>query len=216
MSQKVSAALAVLLLLGAVPAALAADEQPSASPAITVQATLDPNATQSIKAPLVGLSLSFPASWRVSLPEGTRVSEITTAEGEPIMATTAILANGSGGQWCDVDAYLSMVAPLEQHAYAYAAYLQKVFSSIPMVVTKTELPSGPAFRIEIFDDQTGRLRSLYLFDGLPAEDGSFDRFLLTCTTPAGADALGQAIAESAVLFEPAMVEAPSVPPPADE
>jgi len=216
MSQKFTALLATLLLLGAAPAALAADGEPSASPAIMVQATLDPDATQSIEAPLVGLSLSFPASWRVSLPEGTRVSEITTAEGEPIMATTAILANGSGGQWCDVDAYLDLVAPLEQHAYAYAAYLQQVYTSIPMVVTKTELPAGPAFRIEIFDQQTGRLRSFYLFDGLPAADGSFDRFLLTCTTPAGADALGQAIAESAVLSEPTRAEVPSVPPPASE
>lgn len=39
-----------------------------------------------------------------------------------------------------------------------------------MLVTETELPAGPAFRIDSFDPGLGRQWAMYLFDG-PAEEG---------------------------------------------
>lgn len=92
-------------------------------------------------------------------PEGERVSALTTADGEPVMETTVVLANGGDGVWCDVDAYLDLEAPLEGHAYTYVNYLQQNESAdTAMVVVETEIAAGPAFRIELFDQATGRGR----------------------------------------------------------
>ncbi len=146
--------------------------------------------------------MTFPTDWQVSLPSGTRESPIQTPEGEPIYATTAILANG-GGRWCDIDVYLDMTAPLDQHAYAYAGYLQQINgANTPMVVIETELPVGPAFRIEVFDQARARLRAMYLFDGPVADDGTFDRYLFTCAAPSDSPPFWEAMADSGEVFEP--------------
>jgi len=200
MRRTIPSALAVLLTLSSAPA-LAQDAEEAAVESPPAEAQ-----TQEAYALQVGLTISFPAGWRVSLPEGERVSALTTPEGEPIMETTAVLANGGDAGLCDVDVYLDMTAPLQDHAYAYAAYLQQSFGSVPMVVTETELPAGTAFRIEIVDEERARIRSLFLFDGVTAEDGSFDRFLLSCATPPDAEPIGQAIAETAIISEPVPAE----------
>ena len=133
---------------------------------------------------------SFPMA-RVSRPAGTRESEICSAYGEPVYVTTAVLANGGEGRWCDVDVYLDMIAPLDEHAHAYAAYLQRVHGAdVPMRLTETELPAGPAFAIEMLDLERARLRAMYLFDGPVAEDGTIDRFLLTCAAAPDAEPFG--------------------------
>lgn len=206
MDRTTMGATAALLMLWAVPGVVtAADESPAPSAAAIESPAAEP--VQQVVAPAVGLTMRFPAEWRVSQPEGIRQSELTTPEGEPIYVTTAILANGGGGRWCDVDVYLDMIAPLEQHAYAYAAYLQRTLGNVPMVVTEAALPVGPSYRIEAFDEERGRLRSMFLFDGPAGEDGSSDRFVLTCATPPDSEPIGLAIAGSAALSEPVPPEA---------
>ena len=196
MQRTIPATLAMALLLGATPV-LAADEEPTADTAVTQRA----------ESAALGFAIEFPADWRVSNPEGERVSAITDAEGEPVMETTAVLANGGGGTWCDVDAYLGLEAPLEEHAYAYVSYLQQNESSdAAMVVADEEIPAGPAFRIEIFDPTTGRIRGMYLFDGPAADDGSVNRFLLTCAAREVTEPFWETIAQSAEVFEPATAE----------
>lgn len=203
MRRTIPATVAILLTLSSAPAlAQEAEEAAAESPAAESE-------SQEVYAPSVGLSISFPADWRVGLPEGERVSALTSPDGEPILETTAVMANGGDAGLCDVDVYLDMSAPLRDHAYAYAAYLQQTFGSVPMVVTETELPAGNAYRIEIVDAERDRIRSLFLFDGVVAEDGSFDRFLLSCATPSAAEPIGQAVAETIAISAPAPVEEPA-------
>lgn len=203
MRRTIPATVAILLTLSSAPAlAQEAEEAAAESPAAESE-------SQEVYAPSVGLSISFPADWRVGLPEGERVSALTSPDGEPILETTAVMANGGDAGLCDVDVYLDMSAPLRDHAYAYAAYLQQTFGSVPMVVTETELPAGNAYRIEIVDAERDRIRSLFLFDGVAAEDGSFDRFLLSCATPSAAEPIGQAVAETIAISAPAPVEEPA-------
>lgn len=211
MRRSLPTVLAALLVLSAAPA-LAADEEASAAPTPAApQATLDPDATAAIEAPNVGLTLSFPAEWRLSLPEGERVSEITGPDGEPIMATTAIYAMGQGGQWCNVDVYFDAPASLQEHTFALASYLQQKLGKVPMVVTETDIPVGHAFRIEVLDTVTARIRTHYLFERAN-DDGTNDRFVLTCANPVDVEALGQAIAETAVFTDMVAAEEPSAAP----
>lgn len=212
MRRTIPATMAILLTLGSAPVLAQEAEDAAGSPAAASPAAESPAAqaeTQEVYAPAVGLTISFPAGWRVGLPEGERVSALTSPDGEPIMETTAVMANGGDAGLCDVDVYLDMTAPLRDHAYAYAAYLQQTFGSVPMVVTETELPAGNAYRIEIVDAERDRIRSLFLFDGVAAEDGSFDRFLLSCATPSAAEPIGQAVAETVVIDAPAAAEEPA-------
>ena len=196
MRRTIPATLALTLLLGAAPV-LATDEEP----------VPDASATQRAEVAQFGLAMELPADWRVSTPEGERVSALTNAAGEEVMETTVLYGNGGGGTWCDVDAYLAMDAPLEGHAYAYVQYLQQNESAdSAMVVAEAELPVGPAYRIEIFEPTTGRIRAMYLFDGPIDDDGTFERYLLTCASRQADVPFWEAIAESAEFFEPVPAE----------
>lgn len=196
MRRTLPAAMALLLTLGAAPV-LAQDAPESAAPESAAPVQLE-----RAEAPELGIAMAFPAGWRVSQPEGLRLSALTTAEGEPVMETTALYASG-GGSWCDVDAYFGLDASLEEHAYAYVSWLQRSEDAAArMVVVETEIPAGPAYRIEVFDPTTGRLRAMYLFDGAAAEDGTVNRFLFTCATREADDPFWEAIAETAEVFAP--------------
>ena len=187
--------LALSLVLGATPV-LAQDEE----------ATTDEATTQRTEVPALGFAMSLPADWRVSLPEGERVSALTDAEGEPVMETTLIYANAGGGTVCDVDAYLDMPAEsgLEAFAFQLVNYLQQNESSdAAMVVGEEELPVGPAYHIEIFNQESGRIRAIYLFDGPAREDGACERYLLTCAAREVGEPFWADIAESIEFFEPA-------------
>jgi hypothetical protein len=219
------AVMAAMLILGATPlTAIAADPsaEPSAEPSAV--STAEPSADAGgvdvselvrSEAPHVGLSMGFPGDWRISLPAGERLSAVTTADGGEIMETTAITANGTDA-WCNVDVYLSIDASLQEHAIAYANFLaQSAGAESQMVVLDHELPVGPSVRIEIFDPERGRTRSFFIFDGPAADDGTVNRFLLTCAAPADAGPFWVEIAESAEVFEPiAPVESPAVESPA--
>jgi hypothetical protein len=193
MRRTIPTTLALSLLLMTTPA-LAADE---ASPT--------DEASQRIEAPRLGIAMAFPAGWRVSAPVGDRVSALTRADDEPVMETTAFLANGGGGTWCDVDAYLDMIdAPLDEFAYSFVSYLQQNESAeSAMVVGDAEIASMPAYRIEIFNQSTGRLRGLYLFDSLTREDGTFERFVLDCATRDAETPFWETLVDSIELFPPA-------------
>ncbi len=195
MRRTIPTALAMTLFLGATPA-LAADETPAPDAA-----------TQRAESAELGFAVDVPADWHLSLLEGERISALTDAAGDPIMETTVMLANGGDGMWCDVDAYLDMTSALEEHAYAYVNYLQQSESAeAAMVVAETEIPAGPAYRIEIFDSSTGRIRGMYLFDGPPAEDGTFARYLLTCASRQADEPFWVTVAESVEFFEPVAAE----------
>lgn len=199
MRRTIPATLAMALILGATPA-LAADETPAPGAA-----------SQHAESVELGLAIDVPADWHLSMLEGERISAITDAAGEPVMETTVMLANGGDGTWCDVDAYLDMDSALDEHAYAYANYLQQNESAeAAMVVTETEIPAGPAYRIEIFDPSTGRIRGMYLFDGPPAEDGTFERYLLTCASRQADEPFWVSVAESVEFFEPVAAEGDAV------
>ncbi len=207
MPRTIPAVMAALLALSASPT-MAADTEAPATDAVAADETAVPEgAGQRLEAPDVGLSITFPDGWRVSRPAGTRESEIRSADGEPVYVTTAVLANGGDGRWCDIDVYLDMIAPLDEHAHAYAAYLQRVHgANLPMRLTEMELPAGPAFGIEMLDLERARVRATYLFDGPVAEDGTIDRFVLTCAAAPDTEPFWGAIAESAEVYASAAVE----------
>jgi hypothetical protein len=195
--------MAALLALSATPAMAQDAEDAVTESAESAELVLD----ERVEAPEVGLSMAFPEGWRVSHPQGTRVSAISGPEGEPVIETTAVLANGGGGTWCDVDIYFDMTTSLEQHAFAYSQYLQQIQSSdASMVVLESELPAGPSYRIEIFDPSSGLLRSMHLLDGPAKAEGVFDRYLLTCATTSDVGPFSVGIAESMELTEPVPAE----------
>ena len=198
MRRTIPAAMAAILALSATPVLAQDAEEASAEPT---------DATYELtEVPTAGLSLAFPDTWGTMLPEGTRVSAITTPEGEPIFETTAVLANG-GGAWCDVDVYFDMTATLEEHAYGYTKYLQEISSAdAQMIVVETKLPAGPSYRIEIFDPARERLLAMYLVDGPLTDDGTFDRYLLTCAAAGDSEPFWEAIAESMQLSAPVTEE----------
>lgn len=203
------AVMATLLALSATPALAQDAEEASAEPTDVTYEQFD--------APGAGISLLFPRDWRVSHIEGTRQSAITSAEGEPIMETTAVMANAGSGIWCDVDTYLDMTGTLEEHAFAYTSYLQQVNDAdTRMIVVESELPAGPAYRMEVFDPSRGRLLVMYLLDGPTTVDGTFDRYLLTCAARGDSDPFWEPIAESMELYAPITEEAASEAPVADE
>lgn len=194
MRRTIPAAMAAILALSATPVLAQEAEEASAEPA---DISFEP-----IDVPAAGLSLAFPDTWRTMLPEGTRVSAITTPQGEPVFETTAVLANGDGA-WCDVDVYLDMTATLEEHAYGYTKYLQEINSAdARMIVVETELTAGPSYRIEVFDPSRERLLAMYLVDGPLTDDGTFDRYLLTCAAAGDSEPFWEAIAESMQLSVP--------------
>ena len=196
MRRTTPAIMAALLALIATPAMAQDTEDASAAPAEPVELALD----QRVEAPEVGLSIAFPEDWRVSLLEGDRVSAISGPDGEPVIETTALLANGGDGTWCDVDIYFDMTTSLEQQAYAYTQYLQQIEASdASMVVVEAELPAGPSYRIEIFNPSSGVLRSMHLLDGPAKADDVFDRYLLTCATTSDVGPFSVDIAESIEL-----------------
>jgi len=71
-----------------------------------------------------------------------------------------------------------------------------------MVVAEEELPIGPAYRVEAFDQATGRIRGLYLFDGPAREDGTFERYVLTCAAREVGEPFWTDVANSVEFFEP--------------
>ncbi len=157
-----------------------------------------------------GIAMSFPADWNVRTPMASRVSEIQGGpDGEPVYVMTVFMANAGDGRWCDVDVYLDMPASLEEHAYAYASYLQTVNGpERAMLLTETELPAGPTFRIDSFDQALGRVWAMYLLDGPADESGAVDRYLLTCAADPDAEPFWEAVAESVELM-PAVVAEPA-------
>jgi|GEM_PF-25866 len=109
-----------------------------------------------------------------------------------------------------------MTASLDEHAHAYVGYLQRISGAdTPMIVTETRLAAGPAFHIELFDQARGRLRAMYLFDGPAADDGTFERYLLTCAAAPDAEPFWKLIAGSAEVFaaaEPGTAPSPEASP----
>lgn len=214
MRRTIPAMIVTLLILGATPvAAMGAEPSPSAAPATSpdadpsgsaepeVETGVDPAELVRAEVPTSGLAMGFPADWRVSMPEGERLSALTTADGDPVMETTALSASGPDA-WCNVDVYLAIDVPLIPHAVAYSEFLaQSAGAESMMNVVETELPVGPAVRMEIFDPERGRLRSFILFDGPTAEDGTVDRFLFSCAAPGESLPFWRTIAESAEVFE---------------
>lgn len=174
MRRSMAALAAALLLTSAAPVvATEGEEIPADEPPY-----------ERVDVPETGLSIAFPAGWRVLTPSGLRVSEIQDPEGGPVYVTTAVLGRGDGGRWCDVDVYLDMPAPLEEHAYAYARYLQQIHGpDFSMIVSESDLPAGPSFQLYGFDPVDVQVWAMYLLDG-PVEDGQVDRYLLTCVAEA--------------------------------
>ena len=179
----------------------------TAAPVLAQDAEENPESaeTQRAESALYGLGVEVPADWSVSYPEGERVSAITNAEGDEVMEATVLYANGGGGTWCDVDAYLRLGedAPLEGHAFAFVSYLQQNESSeAQMVVVETEVPAGPAYRIEIFEPNNGRLRSMYLFDGPAGADGLYNRYPFSCAPRDAPPPPSQANADTLAAIQP--------------
>lgn len=169
---------------------------------------------QRVAIPAVGVALTVPSDWSVLTPTGARVSEIVDAEGEPIYVTTAMTALAGDGRWCDTEVYLDVPAPLDEHAYAYAGYLQQVHGAHVLVaIVTTELPAGPAYNISVYDRERARQWVKYLFDGSIAEDGAVHRVLITCVGPLDAEPFWAAIAESAEVFAATDPEAAVAPEP---
>ena len=194
MRRTIPLTLAAIMTLGAAPA-LAQDAEESAAPAPTERA----------ESTLYGLAVELPAEWSVTFPEGERVSAITDAEGQPVMEATVVYANGGGGTWCDVDAYLGLAedATLEGHAYAYVNFLQQTESAdAQMVVIETDIPAGPAYRIEIFEPSNGRIRAMYLVDGPMDDDGLRNRYLLSCASRDASQPFWEDIAGSVEVMAP--------------
>ena len=198
MRRTIPTLLALSLALVATPV-LAQDEE----------AASDAAETQRYEVPALGFAVDFPAEWSVLLPEGERVSALTDADGEAIMETTLIYANAGGGTVCDVDAFLDMPAdsPLEGFAYEYVNFLQQTEGAdSAMVVGETEVADGAAYRIEIFNQATGHIRAVYVFDGPARDDGTFERYLLACGAREVGEPFWQAIAESVEFSEAAPAE----------
>lgn len=172
---------------------------------------------QRVEVPEVGFAITVPSDWSVLTPSGARVSEIVDADGEPVYVTTALMAIADDGRWCGADVYLDVPAPLDEHAYAYAIYLQQVHGAgVPVAIVETELPAGPTYNISVYDRDRSQQWVKYLFDGSTAEDGTIDRVLLTCVAPLDAGPFWSAIAESAEVFAAVDPEAPVVPEPSPE
>lgn len=195
MRRSIATTLTLVLVLGATPV-LAQDEEP-ASPGAD---------TQRIEDPALGMAVSVPADWQASLVGGLRESAVNRPDGTPVMETTVFYANGGDGTWCDTDAYLDMPADssLEGFAVSLVTFMQETEGpDVAMMVAEEELAVGPAFRIEAFDGATGRIRGLYLFDGPPREDGTFDRYLLTCASREFGEPFWVEVANSVEFFRPA-------------
>ena len=125
------------------------------------------------------------------------------------METTVFYANGGDGTWCDADAFLDMPADssLEGFAFALVTFMQENEGpDVAMMVDQEELPIGPSFRVEAFDQATGRIRGLYLFDGPPGDDGMFERYVLTCAAREFGEPFWTDIANSVEFFEPVAAE----------
>ncbi|MEX1296101.1 MAG: hypothetical protein AB1Z67_08015 [Candidatus Limnocylindrales bacterium] len=198
MRRPIVTTLTVALLLSATPV-LAQDEEPA-----TDEAT-----TQRIEDPALGIAVSVPAEWRVSLIEGVRESAVDRDDGTPLMETTVFYANGGDGTWCDADAWLDVPAgsSLEGFAYALVTYMQQNEGpDVAMMVAEEELPVGPSYRIEAFDQATGRIRGLYLFDGPAQADGTFERYLLTCAAREFGEPFWTDVATSIEFSEPVAAE----------
>ena len=209
---------AVFLGLGTVPAMAADAAEPTAEASAQAEATAQASADapaqaatlERVEALEAGIAMSFPADWNVRTPMASRVSEIQGGpDGEPVYVMTVFMANAGDGRWCDVDVYLDIPASLEEHAYAYASYLQTVNGpERAMLLTETELPAGPTFRIDSFDQASGRVWAMYLLDGPADESGAVDRYLLTCAADPDVEPFWEAVAESVELM-PAVVAEPA-------
>ena len=194
MRRPIVTTLALALVLGATPV-LAQDEEPAT----------DGSETQRIEDPELGMSVAVPAEWDVSLIEGVRESAVDRADGTPVMETTVFYANGGDGTWCDADAYLEMPADstLEAFAFALVNFMQQNEGpDVAMMVAEEELPVGPSYRVEAFDQATGRIRGLYLFDGPSREDGTFERYLLTCAAREVGESFWTEVATSVEFSDP--------------
>jgi hypothetical protein len=199
---------AALMALSAAPALATDAPEPTAE--ASAVASAEAIALERVEAPKAGIAMSFPADWNVRTPLASRQSEIQAGpEEEPVYVMTVFMANAGDGRWCDVDVYLDMPAPLQEHAYAYASYLQQAKGpDSAMILTETELPAGATIRIDSFDQTQGRVWAMYLLDGPADESGAVDRFLLTCVADADSEPYWEAVAESVELM-PAVVEEPA-------
>lgn len=198
MRRTIPAILATSLLLGVTPVVAQDDE-----------AATGDEATQRVEDPALGVAVSVPAEWRVSLIDGVRESAVDRDDGTPVMETTVFYANGGDGTWCDTDAYLDLPADssLEGFAFALVTFMQENEGpDVAMMVAEEELPVGPAYRVEAFDQATGRIRGLYLFDGPAGDDGLFERYVLTCASREFGVPFWTDVANSVEFFEPTMVE----------
>jgi hypothetical protein len=198
MRRAIPAAMAMSLLLGASPV-VAQDDDPAA----------DTGATQRTEAPALGFAVSLPADWNAIEVDGERESAVNRSDGTPVMETTVFYANGGDGTWCDADAFLDMPADssLEGFAVALVTFMQENEGpDVAMMVAEEELPIGPSYRVEAFDQATGRIRGLYLFDGPPGDDGMFERYVLTCAAREFGEPFWTDIANSVEFFEPVAAE----------
>lgn len=194
MRRPIVTTLTLALLLSASPT-MAADEEPAT----------DEAATQRIEDPALGFSVALPADWNTSLIGGVRESAVDRDDDTPVMETTVFYANAGAGTWCDADAYLDMPADssLEAFAYALVNFMQQNEGpDVAMMVAEEELPVGPSYRVEAFDQATGRIRGLYLFDGPARADGTFERYLLTCAAHEFGEPFWTDVANSVEFFEP--------------
>jgi hypothetical protein len=198
MRRPIVTTLTLALLLSATPV-LAQDEEPAT----------DEGATQRVEDPALGVAVSVPAEWRVSLIEGVRESAVDRDDDTPVMETTVFYANGGDGTWCDADAYLDLPADssLEGFAFALVNFMQQNEGpDVAMMVAEEELPVGPAYRVEAFDQATGRIRGLYLFDGPAGDDGLFERYVLTCAAREFGEPFWTDVANSVEFFEPTLTD----------
>ena len=168
-----------LLALVALPAAAPATDQP-----------------QRVELPAIGLVAAFPADWNVLTPETPRESwfDVSPEDSTPVYAWTGIFATGGGGRWCGIDRFESFPWPFAEHAaflehWHVSGHLYGVSGGYETV----DLPSGPAYRIDVDDELKERSLKLYLL-----EHGG-DHILLTCADELGSAEDWQTIAASIEL-----------------
>lgn len=197
-----SALLAALVAITLLPSPLAAASDVRPTPA----ASTAPGEPQRIEVADAGISVSFPAGWRVSTTLVRRASWFEQGDGvTPVYAWSVVFATAGDGRWCDIDRYEDFPWPFDEHA----AFLERWHVSGNLYgrdggSARVVLPAGVAYRIELDDELKGRSSVRYLF-----EYGA-DRILLTCTDALGSDEDWREIAASMELGPRSLVVPPEV------
>lgn len=142
------------------------------------------DADQRVELTQIGVAASFPADWHVLTPMQPRESwyDVSAEDETPVYAWTAIFATGGDGRWCGIDRYEEFPWTLDEHA----AFLERWHVSASLYgrsggLEAIELPSGPAWRIDVSDERKERTSRLYL---LAHEQ---DQVLLTCSDQLGSE-----------------------------